>query len=92
MSTLEYAVPGLDLPVGGMNRTATLATGKQITPRSSATVTGAGARRLGVGMGLSSRPYANTGLAVSTPVVPAEAVRRPYDGSIPAPTQKGLPQ
>jgi hypothetical protein len=43
-------------------------------------------------MGLSSTPYQGTGLAVSTPVVPDEAVRRPHSGNIPAPTQKGLPK
>lgn len=43
-------------------------------------------------MGLLSTPYQNTGFAISAPTVPAEAVRRPYLGKIPAPTQKGLPQ
>lgn len=50
------------------------------------------ARGHGVDMGLMSTPYRNTGFAVSTPAVPAEAVRRPYAGNFPAPTQKGLPQ
>lgn len=39
-----------------------------------------------------STSYQNTGFAVSTSAVPAEALRRPYAGNIPAPTQRGLPK
>lgn len=39
-----------------------------------------------------STPYERAAFAVSASTVPAEAVRRPYAGSIPPPTQKGLPK
>ncbi|GAQ75076.1 hypothetical protein T45_06857 [Streptomyces turgidiscabies] len=39
-----------------------------------------------------STPHQDTGFAVPAPAVPAEAVRRPYAGNIPAPTQNGLPK
>lgn len=41
-------------------------------------------------MDLPGNPQQYTGLAVSTPTVPAEAVNRPYAGNTPAPTQNGL--
>jgi hypothetical protein len=36
-------------------------------------------------------PNQNTGFAVPTYAVPAAAVRRPYAGNTPVPTQRGLP-
>jgi hypothetical protein len=102
-STLEFTVLGLDFPVDSANKTVTPATGEQEAMpvnagptrehrRPAAQVFNPQGEMRWVGMGLLSTPDQNSGFAVSPLAVPAGAVRRPYSGNVPAPTQKGLSQ
>ncbi|MDX3697596.1 hypothetical protein PV726_46930 [Streptomyces europaeiscabiei] len=100
MSTLEFTGLDLDFPVGSKNRTATLVNSEQEALPADAGLTPADGHRLASDIldsgkltaGLRRGPYEITGFAASAPILPAEAVRRPYTGNTPAPTQKGLPQ
>ncbi len=101
MSTLEFTAIDLAFRSAGKNKTATLVTGEQEALLVDAGFARADGHRLTAEIsdsgktlttGLMSTPYERAGFAVSAYTVPAEAVRRPYAGSTPAPTQKGLPQ
>jgi hypothetical protein len=103
ISTLDFTDIALDFPVGSKNKTATLVTGEQKAllvdgrfqpARFDGHRLTAETRDSGKTLtaGLMSTPYERDGLAVCASTVPAEAVRRPYAGNTPAPTQKGLPQ
>ncbi|MEH0639759.1 MBL fold metallo-hydrolase [Streptomyces bottropensis] len=100
MSTLEFTGLDLDVPVGSKNRTVTLVNSEQEALPTDAGRTPADGHRLASDIldsgkltaGLRRRPYETIGFAASAPTLPAEAVRRPYIGNIPAPTQKGLPK
>ncbi|MFD3505787.1 hypothetical protein [Streptomyces sp. NPDC058678] len=101
MSTLEFTDIDLDFPVGNKNKTAALVAGEQEALLVDAGFARADGHRLAAeipdsGKTLTTRlmstPHERAGLAVSASTVPAEAVRRPYAGNTPAPTQRGLPQ
>ncbi|WP_328841695.1 hypothetical protein [Streptomyces europaeiscabiei] len=100
MSTLEFTGLDMDFPVGSKNRTATLVNSEQEALPTDAGLTPADGHRLASDIldcgkltaGLRRRPYETTSFAASAPTLPAEAVRRPYAGNTPTPTQKGLHQ
>jgi len=96
MSTLEFTVLDLDFPVGSMKARSSPRC-SSATAADCAALTDALIKRCPRPRHADRRPdrrqgRQNTGFAVSAPAVPAEAVRRPYAGNIPARTQKGLPK
>ncbi|NEA68706.1 hypothetical protein [Streptomyces sp. SID12488] len=100
MSTLEFTGLDLDFPVGSKNRTATLVNSEREALSADAGLAPADGHRLASDIPDSGKPHRRSAaqtvrdhrFAVPAPTLPAEAVRRPYTGNTPAPTQKGLPQ